>query len=90
MKPKRNIISMPVPKIGNNSQKLFDPTQAVQLNCECGSEYFDKVFKIGTISKLAPGNKSNQTIVLELPIYICHECSKELKPLPEENQNNSI
>lgn len=75
----KNMIPMSVPKIGNNNQQpMFDATQSTGRQCECGSVYFDKCCKIKTVSKLAPGNSTNQDIILEVPVYVCRDCEKEL------------
>jgi hypothetical protein len=78
----KNVIPMRVPKIGNTGQQpMFDATQTTEKKCECGSEYFDKTYRVGMISKLAPGNKLQQDIPAEATIYICHACGKVLKSL---------
>lgn len=84
MDHKRNVpISIPisVPKIGNNGEPQFDPIQAIQKKCECGAELFVKAYRIGLVSKLAINNKTNQDIVLEIPVHICLLCAKELRIL---------
>lgn len=75
-----------VPMIGKNNQQsiMVDISHAVYKKCECGSVHFDKVYKVGTISKLTPGNKTGQDIIVEVPVYICHGCGMELNPI--ENQ----
>lgn len=55
---------------------------------ECECEYFDMVFKIYSISKLAPGNTTNQDIVKGIPVYLCHKCGQEWTPLGSEESND--
>jgi len=79
MKQRRDIIPMSVPAIGNGHQQpMFDVSQSVPKKCECGSEHFEKVFRVGLVSKLAPGNKMQQDIIIEIPVYICHNCGNEM------------
>ena len=86
MSDKKPIPMMRVPGIGKAQQQPFDISQSVQKGCNaCGSELFDKVFRIGIISKLAPGNTLNQDITVEHPIYVCRKCEWELgKEVPEK------
>lgn len=84
----KNKVSIPVPAIGNGQRQMFDSSQAKQRKCECWSECFDKVFMVGVISKLAPGNRANQDIIIEVPIYVCHMCGKELNPMEEQGSKN--
>lgn len=85
MKQLRRVLPMPVSRLGNDGnqqqQQMFDINEALQKQCECGSKYFEKVFKVGLISKLAPNNKLQQDITIEVPIYVCHNCGKELNLL---------
>ena len=79
----KNVIPMSVPRVGGNQQQQpqFDINQAVYKKCECGCEYFDKVFKVGVISDLAPGNNTRQNIQVEGAVFVCHKCGEELNPL---------
>jgi hypothetical protein len=58
-------------------QIQIDPSQVEKKACPCGHEFFEKVFRLGTISKLAPGNPINQDITVEYPTYICKGCGLE-------------
>jgi len=82
----KNVIPMSIPRIGGDSQQPeFDITQIVYSQCECGVERFCEVFKVGIISRLAPGNKTNQDISVKAPAgFVCCECGKELNPLKKE------
>ena len=75
---------MKVPVIGTQ-QPQFDINQAVYKKCECGCEYFDKVFKVGMISELAPGNTTRKEIPVERAVFICRKCEKESNPLENKS-----
>jgi hypothetical protein len=78
----KNVIPMMVPRIGE--QQPFDISQAVQKQCaKCKGDYFDKVFRIGMISPMAPGNKTGQEIRVEYQTYLCRLCGREFgAPIP--------
>lgn len=88
MKQGKNIMQMRVPAIGSNQQ--FDANQVMQRKCTCGFECFKKSFRVGIISKFATGNKTNQDIIIEVPVYFCHSCGLELslKINKEDDSNN--
>jgi hypothetical protein len=88
-KNRSNVPDMPVippmprsiPAI-NNQQPMFDVTQAVQKKCECGAENFDKIYTIRMVSKLAPGNRTQRDIIVEVPVYyVCRNCGEKLNLL---------
>jgi hypothetical protein len=71
-----NGIPMMVPKVGQ--QQPFDIREAVGKKCEkCSSVNFDKVFKLGIISSIAPGNKTGQDVRVEFQTYLCRGCGHE-------------
>jgi len=88
----KNVIPMSVPRVGGNQQQQpqFDINQAVYKKCECGCEYFDKVFKVGVISDLAPGNNTRQNIQVEGAVFVCHKCGEELNPLKKEKVEDGV
>ncbi len=66
-----------IPKVGGQQQP-FDLTQVVQKQCaKCGGEHFDKAFRLGLISSMAPGNTTRQEIRIEYPTYLCRACGHE-------------
>ena len=71
---------MRVPAIGGApQQQAFDITQAIWRSCSCGHGIFEKLYRLGTISKLAAGNRTGQDLNVELPArYLCRSCGKEL------------
>lgn len=78
MNDKRKVVPMTVPGIGGSQQLPFDLKQAERKNCNaCDSELFDKVYRIGIISKFASGNKTKMDVTVEYPIYICRKCGLE-------------
>jgi len=72
-----NKIPMVVPNLGKQ-QLPFDMTQAIGQACQCGGDLFDKVMRLKSVSKLAPGNKSGQDVMIEFAVYVCRACGKEL------------
>ena len=79
-------VPMKVPRIGNT--QVPDIKDATFRQCKCGCEYFDKVFKVGSISELAPSNKTGKSIPVELVCYVCCSCGEELNPLEKDNAAN--
>jgi hypothetical protein len=77
-----NVGRIPLQAIQTKQQPQFDLSQAVKKACPCGHEFFNKVFRIGIISKLAPGNKLNQDITVEYPSYVCQSCGVEFGKTP--------
>lgn len=78
MSNKRKAISMTVPAIGAGQQLPFDIKQAERKVCkDCGWEIFDKVYRVGIISKFAEGNKTQMDVTIEYAIYICRACGWE-------------
>jgi hypothetical protein len=63
-------------------QVQLDLSQAERKVCPCGHEYFEKVFRMGMISKLAPSNPLNIDIPVEYPTYICKGCGLEFGKPP--------
>ena len=60
-------------------QLPIDPSQAVRKTCQqCGGEIFEKVCRLGIISKLAPGNRTGGDVNVELHMYLCKACGAEL------------
>ena len=59
-------------------QPQFDVSQVAPKNCEaCGGEYFDQAFRLGLISALAPGNRTNKKILVPLQTFLCRHCGHE-------------
>lgn len=78
MNDKKRTIPFPVPAIGGGQQPPFDLKQAEKKICEaCKSEIFEKVYRMGMISKFASGNKTQIDVMVEYPIYVCRECGWE-------------
>ena len=81
----KNVIPMSVPRVGGINQPQVDANQLIKYakykQCVCGFDYFDKVFKVGVISDLAPGNNTRQDIQVEGAVFVCHKCGEELNPL---------
>lgn len=72
----KNVIPMMVPKVGQ--QQPFDISQAIQRQCvKCKGETFDKAFRLGIISPMAPGNKTGQEVRVEYQTYLCRACGHE-------------
>ena len=79
MNNKKKVIPFSVPNVGAGQQLPFDITQAERQVCkECKSEFFDKVYRLGMISRFASGNTTNQEIKVEYPTYVCRECGWEM------------
>lgn len=77
-KIKKKVVPMQVPNIGQ--QQPFDIAEADMQTCkECGSEFFDIVYKIGVISKLAPKNSTGKNVLIKGEAYICHDCGWEFE-----------
>jgi len=72
-----NVGRIALQAIQTKQQPQFDLSQAVKKACPCGHEFFDKVFRVGIISKLALGNKLNHDITVEYPNYVCSACGLE-------------
>ena len=60
-------------------QPQIDITQAIQKKCPCEHEYFEKAYRIGVVSKMAPGNNTRQDVIVEYPVYLCNNCGEEFK-----------
>ena len=83
MKNKLNI-PVQIPQIGQQ-QPQFDPSQAVPKTCEqCGKSFFTQVFRLGTISAIAPGNRTNRQILVPVPVFVCEACGWEFGTKVEE------
>jgi hypothetical protein len=66
----------------------FDITEAIPKVCEhCGGLVFNKVFRMGLISALAPKNQLRRDIPVEYPTYICCACGVELFAKPSQPQD---
>jgi hypothetical protein len=59
-------------------QAPIDPSQAVKKVCPCGHDIFEKVCRLGIISKLAPGNRTGGDVNVEYWTYLCKSCGAEL------------
>jgi hypothetical protein len=52
-----------------------DPSEAVIQKCVmCESELFNKIFKIGIVSAVAPRNRTGQELLAETHFFYCHKC----------------
>ena len=76
MKDKK-VIPLQVPNVGAQTLPV-DITQASRRVCSCGSELFDKTFRVGIVSRLASGNRTGQDVAIEMPTYVCFKCGIEL------------
>jgi len=86
-----NKMSMAVPNLGKQQQQVpFDVTQAIQKACPCGAELFDKALRIKSVSKLAPGNKTGQDVMIEFAVYVCRKCGEELGKNYEGGPSESL
>ena len=63
-----------IPTIG---QPTVDPTKATFKQCKCGSDYFDLAYKIGVVSRMAPGNNTGQDVMVKFETFICRWCGDE-------------
>jgi len=81
----KNITPMRVPVI-NNQQPMFDIKDVTMKQCECGTDYFDKVLKVGLISEFAASNETRKNIPVEVGVYICHGCGKTLDLLGDKKE----
>lgn len=72
-----NNIGNRIPTIGQ-AQPQVDVTQAIRRSCVCGNDIFDKAFRVGVISKLAPGNTTNLDLLVDGIVYVCRACGHEL------------
>jgi len=84
-----NKIALNVPNL-SKQQIPFDITQAVGQVCQCGHELFEKVLRIKSVSKLAPGNKSGQDVMIEFTVYVCRKCGTELGKKIEGGASESL
>jgi hypothetical protein len=76
MKDVRNVLPMGSARVG--MQQPFDIAEAVPKKCDkCQGEFFDKVLRLGVISKIAPGNKTGQDVRIEFNTYLCRHCGHE-------------
>lgn len=72
----KNVLPMGMPRGG--MQQPFDIAEAVPKKCEkCQGEFYDKVLRLGIISKIAPGNKTGQDVRIEFNTYLCRKCGHE-------------
>jgi len=76
----------------NTQQLPFDVSQAIKKACDiCNCELFDKVFRVGIISKFALLNRLDHDITIEYPTYVCRKCEqefnvKDIKPEEKERE----
>ena len=70
-----------------SSTPVCDPSEAILQKCvNCESEFFDKRFKIGKISSVAPRNRTGKDLLSETFFFFCHECGHLLgNPKPIQN-----
>lgn len=72
----KNVLPMGSARVG--MQQPFDIADAVPRRCEkCQGEYYDKVLRLGIISKIAPSNKTGQDVRIEFNTYLCRKCGHE-------------
>ena len=87
MSNERKRIPMAVPAIGAGQQLPFGIKQAERKVCKaCGWEIFDKVYRMGMISKFAQGNKTQMDVTIEYPLYVCRACGLEFNVEAPEKQ----
>ena len=84
----KNRFPMAVPGIGGGQQLPFDVKQAERKVCNaCKSEFFDKVYRMGMISKFAKANTTQMDVTVEYPAYVCRACGWEFNvEIPEQKQ----
>ena len=75
---KTKVIPMQVPNLGAQQTLPVDITQASRRVCPCGAELFDKVLRVGIVSRMASGNRTGQDVSIEMPTYVCRKCGLEL------------
>ena len=75
----RPVVRMGIPAIGGHQQQHpFDLREAVQATCDkCNGALFDKVYRLGNISQMAPSNKTGQNVRVEFVTYTCRGCGHE-------------
>ena len=60
----------------------FDVSKATQNLCSCGNGYFNKVYKLMTISAImSPVGKE---LSVQVPVFICTECKRPLEIKPNK------
>lgn len=68
---------MQVPAIGNQAPQV-DVSQAISIRCKaCDSDHFEQAFRLGTVSRMAPGNKTGQDLMVRHEIFLCINCGVE-------------
>ena len=74
-KPK---VPMLVPDISGGQQQPYNIKEAISRKClKCGHELFDMAIRLGHISKMSPGNRSGQDILVKYESYVCRKCEWE-------------
>ena len=68
-------------------QQPFDLREAHELNCHCGATVFEKLFKLGEISDLAPSNKTGKTVRVVIEVFRCLYCNRIIDE-PEREEVN--
>jgi len=61
------------------NQPQLDPKQASPRACLCGSEFFDVAYRIGIVSRLAPGNQTSRDVLIKYEALICRGCGVEFR-----------
>lgn len=77
MSNEKRAIPMMVPNIGGGMVP-YDLTETVYKKCPaCDHEYFDAVYRIGNIPKIAPKNRTGQDIFVKGETFLCRKCGHE-------------
>ena len=71
-------IPMSVPNLGQQKGPGIDINEAIWKTCTCENDFFDKVYRVGHVSKMASKNTTGQDVAVEMPVYICHKCGMQI------------
>ncbi len=70
-------IQMRVPAIGQQPPQV-DISQSIPIKCKaCSHNQFEQAFRLGAVSRMAPGNKTGQDLMVRHEIFICINCGVE-------------
>ena len=70
--------NLPAFGIGAPQQPQFDVTEAIPKKCQsCDCEFFNAVYRMGTIPSMAIRNRTGQDVPIKFEAYLCWECGAE-------------
>lgn len=76
-----------IPPQQANDQPPFDISDAIAKNCDqCGGALFTPAVRLGTISSMAPKNRTGQNVLVRFDTYICQSCGHEFGQKTETKQ----